>query len=350
MKGKISNKIIDIILTSVVIVLTLGIIALQFRVDKVEATYPTTSSSSSTTLTKEDTEEDVEKVEATKESSSKSEEETNKEETKKEENTTNNGVVASSNGTTSNGTSNSTSASTYNGTSNSNINNNVVSNTNNQPKQTQPTQPAQPAQQPVVEQTPEPQPQPQPQPAPQIVNQVGSVFLNHNGGNISTDRATYLNNCRGYIPSVLLNAFDTVGYKIEIGYYGQGWAGLFKTKDKKIYVDNGTSMDIGYVLTHESGHFLDTIKKYSNSGLRSSQTNEFTNIFNEERLNISPRYSGNYNYFISSASEYYAECFSQYLLDNGKLAANNPKTYAFIQNDLNTITAEEISYFGRIYG
>ena len=42
--------------------------------------------------------------------------------------------------------------------------------------------------------------------------------------------------------------------------------------------------------------------------------------------------------------EYYAECFSQYVIQNTKLANNNPKTYSYIQSDLNTISQAQIDY------
>ena len=169
------------------------------------------------------------------------------------------------------------------------------------------------------------------------VTKVGRVYIK---GNISVDRATYLNNACNYIPGSLLNAFDQLGFKIEIGNYNQSWAGLFNSQTGYIYIENNTSMDYVYVLSHEMGHFLDLLKNIS------SECGEFRDVYNAERLKLAPKYMGNYNYYTTQPTEYYAECFSQYVIENSKLANNNPKTYAYLTSDLNTISQAQIEYIG----
>lgn len=167
------------------------------------------------------------------------------------------------------------------------------------------------------------------------VTKVGRVYLK---GNASVDKATYLNNACNYIPGSVLNAFDQLGFKIQIGNYNKDWAGLFDSQSGYIYIENNTSMDYVYVLSHEMGHFLDLLKNLS------SESGEFDDIFNAERLKLDPKYKANYNYYTTRPKEYYAECFSQYVIQNTKLAKNNPKTYSYIQSDLNTISQPQIDY------
>lgn len=177
--------------------------------------------------------------------------------------------------------------------------------------------------------------------------QIGRVHIN---GNISVDRATYLNNACNYIPSSVLSAFDSLGFKIEIGNYGQSWAGLFNSGTKYIYVENNTSMDLVYVLSHEMGHFVDMLTFDKYESCLSSQTSEFTSIFNEERTNLSPRYSSNYNYYTSDQTEYFAECFSQYILDSGTLSSRNPKSYDYVNRRFNSINSSQVEWVRRCLG
>ena len=310
MKGKIvtKRKVIDLILTGVVIFLAVSIIGLEYKSYYSDDNSPKYVASSAATndKAKESKEKSTDKKDASKEKDAEKKEETKKDES---ENKAEANKAAESQQATKE----------------------QVAQQQAAAQQQQAQQVAQ-QQQAVQQQQAQQAAQQQQQAA--APTSVGRVNIN---GNVSVDRATYLNNVFSSMPGKLQNAFDTIGFKLEIGNYGQGWAGLFSSSRGYIYVDNSTSMDLTYVVSHELGHFVDLL------GYNASSATEFQDIYNSERLNLAPRYSGNYNYYTSDIREYFAECFSQYLLNSGTLAANNPRSYEYVGRIYNNISSSSIN-------
>lgn len=87
--------------------------------------------------------------------------------------------------------------------------------------------------------------------------------------------------------------------------------------------------DAEYVFYHECGHVLDDesilIGMISN-------TNEFKEIYTEEKYTVVMDY--NYDYGISTKEEYFASCFAEYMTNPERLKVTAPRTYYFIESCL----------------
>ncbi|MDE6627712.1 MAG: hypothetical protein K2K56_15290 [Lachnospiraceae bacterium] len=92
-------------------------------------------------------------------------------------------------------------------------------------------------------------------------------------------------------------------------------------------------------LLHEVGHWTDAYvgELNNNPGTAvdiisdaSSSTAAFKDIFNAEKGD-----SGLVSYFKENANEYYAECFCLYFVSPKTLITRMPRTYSYIQNDVN---------------
>lgn len=81
-------------------------------------------------------------------------------------------------------------------------------------------------------------------------------------------------------------------------------------------------------LLHELGHAFDYI---SGNGVLISSSNEFKNIYSEEKDSLFP----SDEYANSSENEYFSESFSMYYKDYRQLKNNAPKTYEFLKRYLN---------------
>mgnify|MGYP003294019116 CR=1 FL=1 len=129
--------------------------------------------------------------------------------------------------------------------------------------------------------------------------------------------------------------------------------GLLEKEKYEIYVvDQLKSNEIGYVTLgktyfipriikisnldlcvkrttfHEIGHVIDdeaTLKFISGS-------DEFIDIYLDEKENF--RVSNNYDYFTSTEIEYFAQAFSEYMMDPYRLKTYTPRTYDFIEQCL----------------
>ena len=118
--------------------------------------------------------------------------------------------------------------------------------------------------------------------------------------------------------------------------YLQRYAGVFSTRNHKITVKNTDTS-----IYHELGHFLSLVaRNYCN-------TAEFKDIYNSEK----GKYVGNIkSYATSTSSEYFAESYRDYLLNNNGLRSSRPRTYAAIQKCLGMINATNIQWVRNSYG
>lgn len=131
------------------------------------------------------------------------------------------------------------------------------------------------------------------------------------------------------------NAFNTLGMKLVVNP-GVNYDGVFTAQTGTITVkaQNGT-------VYHELGHFLAFIAgNYDKSA-------KFTGIYNAEKGLYTEH---NKAYVCSSAAEYFAESYCQYILANGELKASRPQTYAAIEEALSKVTDAQVSMIQKIYG
>ena len=92
---------------------------------------------------------------------------------------------------------------------------------------------------------------------------------------------------------------------------------------------------------HELGHFLAFVVG------NADQTAAFKKIYNAEKSKVT---AFNKAYVTQNASEYFAESFKDYTLNNSKLKSTRPKTYAAIKSALSKLTSAQIAKIQKIYG
>lgn len=107
------------------------------------------------------------------------------------------------------------------------------------------------------------------------------------------------------------------------------WAGQYTPRNDEIKIKKN-SYDIKVVLYHEIGHMIDF--KYKNF-IVLSNTREFKEIYEEEKDNFKVDHS-NPEYFRNNRQEYFAQAFSEYLINPERLKKNCPKTYEFIKYNI----------------
>lgn len=136
--------------------------------------------------------------------------------------------------------------------------------------------------------------------------------------------------------SSVKNAFNQLGFKIYVDPYLKQYTGVFSATNRRITVRATDT-----TAYHELGHFVSfVVGQYSD-------TTEFNNIYNSEKNN----YVGNNKpYVTSSASEYFAESYRDYILSNSSLKAKRPKTYEAISKALAKITPERVKQVQNTYG
>lgn len=121
------------------------------------------------------------------------------------------------------------------------------------------------------------------------------------------------NNYRIHVVDSIQNNPNITG----ITYYGPR---IIEIKNDMFYVSR--------TMYHECGHVLDNELhiKYI------SETEEFKKIYEEEKDYFVV--DNNYDYFISTESEYFASAFAEYMINSYRLKVNTPKTYEFIEKCL----------------
>ena len=138
--------------------------------------------------------------------------------------------------------------------------------------------------------------------------------------------------------SNVLSAFNQLGftciYDPSVSYSGQLNASartltIQKNSDEAIY--------------HELGHFVAFV-----SG-NSDQTAEFASIYNAEKsLLVATR--NNQDYVTSTAAEYFAESYQDYVENPSALQASRPLTYDYIVAQVAKVTSTRCSLLLQVYG
>ena len=135
--------------------------------------------------------------------------------------------------------------------------------------------------------------------------------------------------------SSVKNAFNQLGFKIYVDPYLKNYSGVFSVSNHRITVKNTDT-----AVYHELGHFVSFVAgKYCD-------TDEFKTIYNSEKNNY---VGNNKTYVTSTASEYFAESYRDYVFSNKSLKAKRPKTYAAISKALDKITPERVKQVRNSY-
>ena len=132
------------------------------------------------------------------------------------------------------------------------------------------------------------------------------------------------------------DAFNKLGFKIHVNSTVKNYTGYFNARDRKI-----TLIASDNTVYHELGHFLAFVVG------NADQTAAFKKIYNAEKSKVT---AFNKAYVTQNASEYFAESFKDYTLNNSKLKSTRPKTYAAIKSALSKLTSAQIAKIQKIYG
>ena len=101
--------------------------------------------------------------------------------------------------------------------------------------------------------------------------------------------------------------------------------GVIQISNKDIWVERTTLHEVGHVIDDESAFtFI-------------SRSNEFKEIYQEEKENFKYVVVDNHEYFISSEIEYFAQAFSEYMINPEGLKMFTPRTYEFIDRCVKNI-------------
>lgn len=132
----------------------------------------------------------------------------------------------------------------------------------------------------------------------------------------------------------VLSAFHKMGFKV-ISDQSVSYTGLFDARSRTI-----TLKSVDDTIYHELGHFLSFVAG------NFDKTSSFVDIYKREMNNYTYY---NKNYAISSASEYFAESYKNYILNKEELKSNRPETYAAIQSALSKVTDSQVNSIIKVY-
>lgn len=114
-------------------------------------------------------------------------------------------------------------------------------------------------------------------------------------------------------------------YEVTNDDHLKSGTGIWDRDEKKIYILKGFEERSIY---HEIGHIFDEYCGYF------SDSEEFRNIFEEEKDLALMKLFSNDDYFTNDIVEYFAETFEDYFTEPVKLLTYAPKTYAFIEKTM----------------
>lgn len=140
---------------------------------------------------------------------------------------------------------------------------------------------------------------------------------------------------KGHVDSKVYNAYTNLGFGFAINS-SLNTTGVFSVSKKKIELKRGQS---SYLL-HELGHFVAALKDSAD------ETSEFKSIYNAEKN----AYVGNNKAYVTQdAGEYFAESFRDYTENPSALKSQRPKTYAYINKIVESVSNSDINWFKNYY-
>ena len=140
------------------------------------------------------------------------------------------------------------------------------------------------------------------------------------------------------------NDENTVGYFLGIREMTD-YVDADEVKSGELYIDAYTYLDgkialindaheIAYATCHEVGHALAEYVRYGENC--ADETDEWKDIYNSEKDNCCVNDYGRSNW-----AEYFAESFQWYCIDGSKLRDSAPRTYAYIDDTVNSLYSTE---------
>lgn len=136
--------------------------------------------------------------------------------------------------------------------------------------------------------------------------------------------------------SRVVDAFVDLGFKVKYDK-NLGFAGVFSVgKHAVIMKDKNTTNTL-----HEMGHFVSRLQKGAD------ETSEFVKIYKAEKNS----YTGKLGTYIKGSSkEYFAQSFAEYTQNPSKLKNSRPKTYKYVQAQVEAIDQQDVDDMYAAYG
>lgn len=162
------------------------------------------------------------------------------------------------------------------------------------------------------------------------------------GSSVKNGHAKKIDDLEGIIDEDVIIAFKELGFKVEVNSKEAkkyGYSGCFSPSRKKIILARGDTA----TLIHEMGHFISFIK------LGADAKKDFATVYNKERSKASKIYRMP-GYTTGAKNEYFAESVSTFYVKGGKLKSSCPKTYAYIEAVINSVSLQDVNNVKSEYG
>lgn len=153
---------------------------------------------------------------------------------------------------------------------------------------------------------------------------------------VSASSKMKIPNTKVYADSRVVDAFKTLDFKVKYNKSMKN-AGTFSVAKHAIVLKKKSKNNT----LHEMGHFLSRLHDGADS------TKEFQKIYKAEKNKYKGRLQ---SYIKANSKEYFAESFRQYTTWNKGLKKQRPKTYAYIDKMVKTISDEDIENMYAAYG
>ena len=151
-----------------------------------------------------------------------------------------------------------------------------------------------------------------------------------------------INGLKGIVDQDILDGFAELGFtvtinKAEANRYG--YTGCFSPSRQLIILKKANTQ----TLLHEVGHFVDFLRNYESCDA------QFKKIYKAEKKKAKSFFNTP-SHTLASPKEFFAESFNQYYSNPEKLKTKCPKTYAYMEKAINSITPEQVTYIKDYYG
>ena len=162
------------------------------------------------------------------------------------------------------------------------------------------------------------------------------------GTSVKNGNARKIDDLKGIIDEDIIAVFKELGFTVEIDSKEakqKGYSGCFSPSRKKIILARGDTA----TLIHEVGHFVSFIKFGGDS------KKDFVTVYNQEKSKASKFYRMP-GYTTGSRNEYFAESLSTFYVNSQKMKSNCPKTYAYMQAVIDSVSLQDASNVKSEYG
>lgn len=137
--------------------------------------------------------------------------------------------------------------------------------------------------------------------------------------------------------SNVLSAYEKLNFTVTVDST-VGFSGKFDARSQSIIVRKNSDEAI----YHELGHFVAFMAG------NADKTSEFQSIYASEKSKFSAT-RGNGDYVTSSAEEYFAESYQDYVENPTGLQSARPQTYAYMVNAVSKVTDAKVSQLKQLY-